>query len=114
METIDIEISKGTVTLKKPTAGERNAALIKAETTTGLKHSLFAIELLPKMIVSHPFGAEPLRQALDDLSCDEYDLLFAAQTKLLKGKKDGDIEKKSEEPSSPKDSQSKDGSKPNS
>ena len=83
--------------LKKPTAGHRNNALIKAETPEGIKQSLMMVELLPHCIASHPFGTVPLRQALDSLDIDEYDKLVDGLRSLMNPV--GDVEKKSETPS---------------
>jgi len=78
----EIEITGGKVELRKPLAGERNKALIKAEAeSSGSEPSktVFITELLPLCIKSHPWGTTPIRQALDSLELKDYDAL----TKIL-------------------------------
>ena len=101
---MDVEISKGIITLRKPLAGERNKALMKAETPTGIKGTVFLVELLPSVIVKHPFGAQPIKTALDNLSVEDYDKLIEAVGKLIQLPV-GDVEKKSEQPSTQEKSQ---------
>lgn len=80
---MEIQISKGTVVLKKPTAGARNQAIMKAETPEGIKNTVMMVELLPNCIVSHPFGTVPVRQALDALDIEDYDKLVEGLAKLM-------------------------------
>ena len=101
---MDIEIVQGMITLRKPLAGERNKALMKAETPTGIKGTVFLVELLPSVIVKHPFGAQPIKQALDNLTVEDYDKLIEAVGKLIQLPV-GDVEKKSEQPSTQEKSQ---------
>jgi len=101
---MDVEISKGMITLRKPLAGERNKALMKAETPTGIKGTVFLVELLPSVIMKHPFGAQPLVTALDNLSVEDYDKLIEAVGKLIQLPV-GDVEKKLEQPSTQEQSQ---------
>ena len=96
----EIEISKGIVKLRKPLAGERNKALMTAETPDGIKGTVFLVELLPHIIVADPFGAQPKKQALDNLSIEDYDKLIDAVSKLMALPVD-DVEKKLEQPSTP-------------
>ena len=98
---MDIQLNKGVVELRKPTAGQRNKALIKSETPDGIKNTVFLVELLPYCIGKHPFGTVPVKQWLDSLEVDEYDKLIQGLAKILNPK--GDVEKKSEEPSEVKD-----------
>lgn len=93
---MDILVSAGNIVLKKPTAGARNKALIKAETPDGIKNTLLMVELLPYCIQSHPFGTLPLKQSLDNLSIEEYDKLIEGLGELMGA---GEIQKKSEKPS---------------
>lgn len=109
----EVEISKGMITLRKPLAGERNKALMKAETPDGIKGTVFLVELLPSVIMKHPFGAEPVKQALDCLSIEDYDKLIDCAGELLKMPV-GDVEKKLEQPSSQINTQPKDGLEKNS
>ena len=44
MKELSIQLKDGEVIVREPTAGERNAALIKAETPEGIKGMVFAIE----------------------------------------------------------------------
>lgn len=80
---MEIQITKGKVVLKKPTAGARNKAVIAAETSDGIKTSVMMIELLPYCIASHPFGTVPVKQALDALSIEDYDKLIEGLTQMM-------------------------------
>lgn len=84
-ETI-IKITKGEVVLVKPNAKARNTALMKAEKEGGVEPSkvTFIMELLPLCVKSHPFLNVPIRQALDSLPYEEYDLLSAGLSQLMK------------------------------
>jgi len=95
---MEIELSIGKIILKSPTAGARNQALMKAETADGIKNTVMMVELLPHCVSTHPFGAKPLRQALDNLSCEDYDKLVVGLTTLMKPK-DDELKKKLETPS---------------
>ncbi len=105
-----VEITRGKVKLRKPLAGPRNKALMKAELADGMRATVFLVEIMPEMIVEHPFGAEPINTALDSLSIDDYDKLAEVVKDLIGFGFKGDTEKKLEEPSSPKDSPEKNGS----
>ena len=93
---MEVKIEKGIVVLKKPTAGIRNRALMKAETPDGIKNTVLMVEILPHCILSHPFGTVPISHALDALSVEEYDNLI---NKLFELMGVGDVEKKLEKPS---------------
>lgn len=80
---MEVQISKGTVVLKKPTAGARNRAVMKAETPDGIKNTIMMVELLPHCIVTHPFGTVKLTDALDALSIEEYDKLIEGLATLM-------------------------------
>jgi len=105
---MEVEISKGVVKLRKPLAGQRNKALMKAETPDGVKGTVFLVGLLPSMLEEHPFGAQPLTQALDSLSIEDYDKLIDCASQLLQ-LPIGDVKKKSQQPSTPEDTLNKDG-----
>ena len=105
---MDVEISKGVVKLRKPLAGQRNKALMKAETADGIKGTVFLVELMPSMIEEHPFGAQPLAEALDRLSIEDYDKLIDTASQLLQ-LPIGDVKKKSQQPSTQEDTLNKDG-----
>jgi len=94
---MEINITNGKVVLKKPTAGARNKALMKAETPDGIKNTVLMVELLPYCILSHPFGTAPLRNALDSLSIEDYDKIITGLAELINPKED--TEKKLEVPS---------------
>ena len=113
MDETKIEVNKGTILLRKPLAGPRNKAMIKADTAEGMKATVFLVELLPHMIKEHPFGAEPIKSALDSLSIEEYDKLIDGARKVLE-LPEGDVEKKSEELSLQGNSLEVDGSEKNS
>ena len=104
----EIQITKGKIKLRKPLAGERNNALMKAETPEGIKGTVFLVELLPSMIVEHPFGAEPLDKALNGLSIEDYDKLIDEAGKIIKSGGD-DVEKKLNQSSTQESFQKKDG-----
>ena len=93
---MNIELEKGTVSLRKPTAGQRNKALMEAETPEGIKNTVLMVELLPYCVKSHPFGNTPVRAALDGLSIEEYDKLIEGLSALIKPV--GDAAKKLEKP----------------
>ena len=95
METVNIK--RGEVVLRKPLAGQRNKALIKAETRDGFKTTIYYTELLPECVHSHPFGSIPIKSALDSLQTDEYDLILDVLKNMLE--LEVDAEKKSEKPS---------------
>lgn len=86
MENVEVETTVGKFKIRKPNAGERNRALIKAEGEDGkLKQFIFLTELLPSCIVEHPFGAgKPLKQSLDGMSIDDYDTVTKAFGDILK------------------------------
>lgn len=82
----EVQITSGKVVLKKPTAGARNNALMKAETPDGIKNTVYMVELLPFCIQSHPFGSAPVKQALDSLTPEDYDELIEALQTILNPK----------------------------
>lgn len=103
-----INLKQGPVKLVRPKAGVRNKALMKAETGEGIRQTTFMVELIPYCISEHPFGAVPIRQALDNLEIKDYDALIDAMRKLFGD--ESDVPKKSEELSGANDSQKKSGS----
>ena len=88
----------GTFVLTSPKAGARNKAMAKAESPEGIKQTILAIELLPACIKTHPFGTKypTLREALDDLELDQYDLLLKALASVILPP-GAEVEKKSEQ-----------------
>jgi hypothetical protein len=94
---------KKKITLKKPTAGQRNDALIKAEipptadSPGGISQVKLMIELLPHCIQQHEFGTVPIKVALDNLSFNDYDFARDSLADLMTPS--GDVQKKSETPS---------------
>jgi hypothetical protein len=76
MEERKVQLKDGEVTLRKLTAGMRNRAIVKADTSDGFKRSLMMIELLPMCVKSHPWGMTPVKDALDRLEIEEYDKLI--------------------------------------
>lgn len=85
------------VAIRKPLAGERNKAVMKAETADGIKQTVLLVELIPYCIVSHPFGTTPIRQALDNLEIEDYDKILTQLANLMQGKNPDEAEKKSVE-----------------
>ena len=96
--TKEVILKQGKIILRKPKAGVRNKALMKAETGDGIKQTTFLVELMPYCIIEHPFGTVPIREALDNLEMDEYDKLIEVLTSLCGPTQEDDI-KKSEQPS---------------
>lgn len=90
--TEEVELKIGKFVLKKPNAGGRNKALIKAELPTEesksgtyVKWSLFWTELLPHAIQVHPFTpGVRIRDALESLSSVDYDKLLTKLKDLYK------------------------------
>ena len=97
MDEVTVKIESGEVVLKKPKAGIRNKAIIVAETDKGVKGMVFMVELLPYCVKSHPFRMTPIREALDNLSIEDYDKLIDGLKQIMEQK--GDVEKKSVKPS---------------
>ena len=84
---IEVKTSLGVWVLRKPKAGPRNRAMIKAETSNGeFKMTILSQELLPKMIIQRPENIDkdvPLKDILDDLEIEDYDALQNAAMKLI-------------------------------
>ena len=80
-----VTLEKGEVEITEPSGGNRNAALIAADTgTENPKRSIFMTTLLPLCITKHPFGNVKIEHAVNSLHYKEYDLLMAALNKLVK------------------------------
>jgi len=106
---VQVELNNGEkVTLQKPTAGMRNKALIKADTADGIKRTVMMVEMLPYCIKSHPWGTRQIRDALDNLSIEDYDKIIDGLSELITPTTDK-IQKKLNEPSD-QDTSHKDGS----
>jgi len=88
MQEIEIKLKSGPVTLRKPNAGIRNKAMLKADTKDGIKYTLMFIELLPMCVKTHPWGVVPIRESLNKLDCDEYDKLIDGLKSLMDPPKD--------------------------
>ena len=84
MDEVKVQLKAGEVTLRKPTAGIRNKALIKADMPDGFKRSVMLVELLPMCIANHPWGIQPLKQALENVEVWEYDFLIDKIEELMK------------------------------
>ena len=88
---VTIKIKDGEVVLRKPKAGVRNKAMIKAETPECFKKTIFYTELLPGCIKSHPWGIRKVSISLEALEIEDYDLLIdGLETLLTPPKKDGE------------------------
>ena len=85
--TKEVQTSIGVFTLKKPKAGIRNKALIKAETDTGaIKTTVLMTELLPHCVQRRPEGCDkdtPIDHILDELEMEDYDNLFQALASMI-------------------------------
>jgi len=95
METVEVKIKAGTIKLQEPKAGTRNKAMIEAETGDGIKMTQFLVTVIPEMVIKHPFGAQPVKKALDNLSIKEYDKIVDATRKLIQAVVGDDVTKKS-------------------
>ena len=84
MHEIKVNLKDGEVVLRKPTAGVRNSAMMKAEGPDGIKQIVMMVELLPLCVKAHPFGMTPVKTALNNLDCDEYDLLIDKLRELMR------------------------------
>ena len=97
MTTTEVKTSIGTFELKKPNAGARNKALIKAETDSGkMKQSIFFMEILPKCIIRRPENCDkdvPIEQILDSMEMEDYDLLVDGMGEIIDGA-NKDVEQK--------------------
>jgi len=83
----EVQTSIGIFKIKRPSAGQRNQALAKAETSWGIKNSVMMAELLPKCIVNRPENIDdttPINQILDSLELEDYDALVLALTKMIR------------------------------
>ncbi len=94
----------GKFVLIKAKAGPRNKALINTEgAQTDAQQIAFAFELLPHCIKSHPFEMRNLpgglKQALDEMEGDDYDVLLEGFKELYEKDPAGDAEKKSDQSS---------------
>jgi hypothetical protein len=98
-----VQLKDGVVRLIRPKAGIRNKALMKAESGEGIKQTTFLVELIPYCIAEHPWGAQPIREALDNLEVEDYDELIKAMGPMFSD--EGDAAKKSSEPSGMSDTQ---------
>jgi len=104
MEEVKVDLAVGGLVLKKPKAGMRNKAMINADTGTGINQMKFLVELMPYCVKAHPFGTQPVRDALDNLSFEDYDKLVDALGLLVNKPQESDVQGKSEAPSGQKDS----------
>jgi hypothetical protein len=95
MKTVEVEIKAGKIVLQEPPAGVRNKAMVEAETPQGIKMTQFLVSVIPDMVKEHPFGAQPIKKALDNLSITEYDKLVDATRELMQLTKEEDTKKKS-------------------
>jgi len=102
----EVILKQGKIILRKPKAGVRNKALMKAEDGNGIKQTTFLVELMPYCVIQHPFGTRPIREALDELEMEDYDKLIETLTRLCGPNQEDDI-KKSEQPSGQTDTQKK-------
>jgi len=91
-KTMECKTSIGTWVLKKPKAGPRNRAMVKAETEGGnYKLTILMMELLPKMVCERPDGIDkdvPIEQVLDDLEMETYDDLVVTAMSLIQFKEE--------------------------
>lgn len=83
MENVEVKIKAGVIKLQEPRAGVRNDALIDAETAQGIKMTKFIVSLIPHMVTDHPFGAQPIETALNNLTIKEYDDIVDAARELV-------------------------------
>jgi len=94
-KTIQID-GVGEFILQTPKAGPRNQAIANADVDGKIKQSVLAFEMLPFCVKAHPWGNKypSVKQGLDDMDSDKYDLLLEVLGELINPK--GDVVKKSE------------------
>jgi len=100
METKDVSTSVGIFTLKEPNAGQRNRALIMAETDNGFKSTIFIFNLLPKCVVKRPVEVDqtvPIDHLLDSLNTTDYDKLASELKGMISNLVEGMTEAEHEE-----------------
>ena len=102
----EVKTNIGDFKLKAPDAGDRNDALIKAESDNGkIRQFVFLTTLLPTCIIKHPFTlndmdkrprAEKVAEKLKRMKIKDYDLLTKALGNILniENKETKDLEKK--------------------
>jgi len=94
-DEIKIKLSCGEVTLKKPRAKHFSHAMEEAEVSNGeMKMTKLFNLLLPFCIGQHPWGMTPVKQALGELSIEDYVKLFNEMKNMVNVS--GDTEGKSE------------------
>ena len=77
MEEIKIQVTDGEVILKTPQAGPFADAMEAAEEDNGkMKMAKMFNTLLPYCIKSHPWGTKPVKQAVREISTEDYLKLF--------------------------------------
>ena len=106
-DEIKVKLSCGEVTLKKPKAKHFSHAMEEAEISNGeLKMTKLFNILLPFCIGQHPWGMTPVKQALGDLSIEDYVKLFNELKNIVnvQGDAEGKSEPLSPETDSPKSS----------
>ena len=97
-KTKEVKTSVGIFIVAKPKAGIRNRAMVNAESDKGvIKNTKLMVELLPKCIQSRPDNFDKdvdIKDQLDDLDPDDFDLLVDALAELLVTKSDKEGQKK--------------------
>ena len=98
METKEVLTEIGVFIVKKPKAGARNSALVKAETENGgIKQSIFFMDLLPKCIERRPPDCDQtvaIEHILNSLEIEDYDKLVEALESFCRPGKDESEKKK--------------------
>jgi len=86
-DTIEVQTKLGTFELKRPKAGVRNRAMMKAETDSGnVRQIVLMTELLPRCVNKRPEAIDqdtPIEQILDDLEIEDYDKMFIALSDII-------------------------------
>lgn len=108
MEECEVKLTDGSIVkLRMPNAGVRNkcaqGAFIVQKDAEGkpfgyVNEAKMLADLLPYCVKEHPWSPSPVRQALDNLSIEDYDKIGQALTTFIIGKDKGDVLGKSVSP----------------
>ena len=98
---VEVQTSLGVFKLKKPTAGQRNKALLESEKSGGRDKDFsmiaFMCAIIPKCIANRPESCDkdvPIDQLLDNMEQDDYDKIFLEVSKLIRFNQSVSEEKK--------------------
>lgn len=108
MDECEVKLTDGSIVkLRKPNAGVRNKcaqnAFLVSKDDKGVpfgyvNEAKLLGDLLPYCVKEHPWSPSPVRQALDNLSIEDYDKIGKALTDMMIGTDKGDVLGKSVSP----------------